>query len=78
MAILGYEWADFVVWTPKEVSIRRVDFDAAYWQTSLQPALRAFYQSRPRPWFPRSLRPSHTYNHKMGDESPSRAYFGLD
>ena len=67
MAILGYEWADFVVWTPKEVSIRRVDFDAGYWQTSLQPALRAFYQARPHPWFPRSLHPSRRYDTYSGE-----------
>jgi len=43
MAILGYEWADFVVWTPKKCQIQRVPFQAEYWQNELQPALRNFY-----------------------------------
>ena len=31
MAILGYEWADFVVWTPKKCVIKRVMFEPDYW-----------------------------------------------
>jgi len=43
-AILGYEWADFVVWTPKEMKVERVAFDRDYWLTELRPSLVSFYR----------------------------------
>ena len=43
-AILGYQWADFVVWTPEQMQVQRVDFDTRYWQGQLRPALVAFYR----------------------------------
>jgi putative phage-type endonuclease len=43
-AILGYQWADFVVWTPEQMQVQRVDFDKRYWQDELRPALVTFYR----------------------------------
>ena len=45
-AILGYEWADFVVWTPEDMKVRRIAFDSNYWHSSLRPALVAFYRDQ--------------------------------
>ena len=45
-AILGYEWADFVVWTPEEMKVQRIAFDSDYWHSSLRPALVAFYRDQ--------------------------------
>jgi hypothetical protein len=68
--ILGYEWADFVVWTPTEMQVQRVPFDLSYWQTQLLPSLRDFYRSHhsPRhtnPAHPRTnaRAPTHTRTH---------------
>ena len=44
--ILGYQWADFVVWTPSDMQVQRVAFDERYWLTQLLPALCEFYRSR--------------------------------
>jgi len=44
MAIDGRAtFCDFVVWTSKEIVVRRVGFDADYWTNELFPALRRFY-----------------------------------
>jgi len=44
MAIDGRAtFCDFAVWTSKEISVRRVGFDADYWTNDLFPALRRFY-----------------------------------
>jgi putative phage-type endonuclease len=46
MAILGYSWADFFVWQPdNRYSIRRIEFDARYWEELLLPRLTAFYSN---------------------------------
>lgn len=44
MAVLGYRWADFVVWTEGEKTIRRIPFDEEYWEGSLLPGIKAFYR----------------------------------
>lgn len=43
MALGGYPWADFCVWTPDEMDIKRYAFDKVYWDTVLYPALHRFY-----------------------------------
>lgn len=43
-AILGYDWADFVVWTPEQMQVQRLGFDVDYWQEDLLPALVSFYR----------------------------------
>lgn len=43
MGNLSLPWCDFVVWTPTGLQVTRVDFDAAFWDTKLLPALTTFY-----------------------------------
>lgn len=46
MALAGLPWADFCVWTPSALSVRRYVFDEAYWLGTLLPKLEAFYFER--------------------------------
>lgn len=43
MGALGLPFADFVVWTAKEMQITRLPFLPDYWQHELFPALKHFY-----------------------------------
>jgi hypothetical protein len=43
MGALGLPFADFVVWTAKEMQITRLPFLPAYWEHELFPALQHFY-----------------------------------
>lgn len=43
MAITRRSWCDFVVWTPKGMSVERIAFDAELWVES-KTTLQAFYQ----------------------------------
>jgi hypothetical protein len=44
MAITRRPWCDFVVWTPKGVSIERIQQDSSFWTDSMLPKLLAFYE----------------------------------
>lgn len=44
MAITKRSWCDFVVWTPKGISIERIKYDSSFWTDQL-PKLLAFYES---------------------------------
>ena len=46
MALGGYAWADFCVWTPTEMEVTRYAFDEGYWSGTLYPALDKFYFER--------------------------------
>ena len=46
MALAGLPWADFCVWTPSQIHVRRYTFDEAYWRDTLLPRLEAFYFER--------------------------------
>jgi hypothetical protein len=43
MANLKLSWADFVVWTPTEMTITRYQFDSEFWEKTLFPKLEHFY-----------------------------------
>ena len=43
MGALGLPFAEFIVWTSKEMQITRVPFLPDYWKDELFPSLRAFY-----------------------------------
>ena len=43
MGALGLPFAEFIVWTSKEMQITHVPFLPGYWKNELFPALRAFY-----------------------------------
>ena len=42
MAISGRRWCDFVVFTPRGISVERIYFDDIYWSTRLLPKLHNF------------------------------------
>ena len=42
MAITGRPWCDFVVWTPKGMSVERILFDNDFWD-SVKPKLLKFH-----------------------------------
>ena len=44
MAITGRPWCDFVVWTPKGLSVERISFDVEFWST-VKPKLVDFHRS---------------------------------
>jgi hypothetical protein len=46
MALGGHAWADFCVWTPTEMEVKRYAFDEGYWSGTLYPALEKFYFER--------------------------------
>ncbi|KAL9975225.1 hypothetical protein ACROYT_G012358 [Oculina patagonica] len=43
MFITGYEWCDYVVWTPSGIHIERIAFDNDFWQEKMFPNLKWFY-----------------------------------
>ena len=43
MAITGRPWCDFVVWTPKGLSVERISFDVEFWST-VKPKLVDFHR----------------------------------
>ena len=45
MAIGERPWCDFVVYTPKEISVQRILFNQAYWTDKLLPKLNSFYDN---------------------------------
>ena len=45
MAVSGRLWCDFVVYTPKGISIERINFDSDFWSNSLLPKLIYFYDN---------------------------------
>ena len=42
LAVTGYKWCDFVVWTPEGISVERISFDFHFWK-EVQPKLILFY-----------------------------------
>lgn len=42
LAITKRSWCDFVVWTPKGISVERIQFDPSFWQ-AMVPKLDSFY-----------------------------------
>ena len=45
MAITERDWCDFVVYTPKGISIERIPYDAEFWTNELLPKLTMFYDN---------------------------------
>ena len=45
MAITERKWCDFVVYTPKGVSIERIPYDPEFWTNELLPKLTVFYDN---------------------------------
>lgn len=45
MAITKRPWCDFVVWTPKGISIERIQQDSSFWTKSMLPRLLDFYET---------------------------------
>lgn len=45
MAITKRRWCDFVVWTPKGISIERIDYDSGFWADHMLPKFLAFYNN---------------------------------
>lgn len=45
MGLLGLKFCDFVLWTTKDVSVERVEFDKRLWENILLPKLNQFYFS---------------------------------
>ena len=43
MAITGRTWCDFVVWTPKGISIERIQYNESFWADQMCPKLLEFY-----------------------------------
>ena len=44
LGVTGLKWCDFVVWTPQGISIERISFDLAFWE-SMTPKLEHFFDS---------------------------------
>ena len=42
MGVSGAKWCDFIVYTKKGISVERIPFDAAYWET-LKQKLHTYY-----------------------------------
>ena len=42
MGVSGAKWCDFIVYTKKGISLERIPFDAAYWET-LKQKLHTYY-----------------------------------
>ena len=57
MGITGSGWCDFVVWTPKGVSIERIKRDSSFWDKML-PKLEHFFDSA---LLPELASPQHPY-----------------
>ena len=45
MAVSGRLWCDFVIYTPKDISIERINFDSDFWNKHLLPKLIDFYDN---------------------------------
>ena len=43
MAITQRRWCDFIIYTPKGLSIERIYFNAPFWETELLSKLMEFY-----------------------------------
>ena len=43
MAVCKRPWCDFVVWTMKDISIQRIEYDYIFWETSMLPHINSFY-----------------------------------
>ena len=43
MAIMGYEWCDFVVFSGGAVHVDRISFDSSFWSEHVLPKLKSFY-----------------------------------
>jgi hypothetical protein len=52
MGFLGIPWWDFVVWTPQQTQIRRVEFDKEYFDQELFPRIETFYMTE---YLPRAV-----------------------
>ena len=44
MHIIGVEWCDFVVYTPRGIFVERIVHDGMYWEETLLPQLQNFYR----------------------------------
>ena len=65
MAILEVEWCDFVTWTPNWLSIERIDFQKAEWESKIFPKLKNFY----RDWLlPELVQPKHSPTESLPTE----------
>lgn len=45
LAITQRKWCDFVIYTPKSLSIERIPFDNVFWESELLPKLTAFFDT---------------------------------
>ena len=43
MAISERSWCDFLLYTPKGISVQRIPFDPSYWEGELLPKLEEFW-----------------------------------
>lgn len=57
MAITKRKWCDFVVWTPKGISIERIKADSSFWER-IVPKLDAFWNTA---ILPELAAPEHSY-----------------
>ena len=67
LEIAEYDWCDFVLWTPKGISIQRIKRDKSLWQNRMLPKLRNFFI---RCVLPEIASPRHP--RKMAIREPSR------
>ena len=44
LAVMNLPWCDFVLWTPKELHVERIQADPAFWREVL-PKLEKFYDT---------------------------------
>ncbi|XP_069104831.1 uncharacterized protein [Argopecten irradians] len=44
MAVTDCMWCDFVVWTPKGISVERIHFDNDFWNLQILPKLQSFFR----------------------------------
>ena len=45
LAITERKWCDFVVFTKKEISVERIQYDSDFWENELLPKLTSFYDN---------------------------------
>ena len=66
MGITGSQWCDFVVWTPKGISIERISFDSTFWNNMI-PKLENYYDSA---LLPELVAPEHPNGRPIREPLP--------
>ena len=75
MGITGRTWCDFVVWTPKGISIERIDHDPTFWKNMI-PKLQSFFDNALLPELAAPEHPNcrHIRESHLLQPFPTRSY----